>query len=86
MCNCKPKISIVSRPNHDGYAIETCKICGKQREIPATYFAIMDYLSIHKTHVYHAEDQQAKIGEYALRPHRKIVVERISNRSVLGDY
>lgn len=83
---CDHKYKLVSRPNHEGYAVETCKVCGKQKEIPATYFAIMDYLSVHKTHVYHSEDQQAKISEYALRPQRKNVLERINNSSVLNDY
>jgi hypothetical protein len=40
MCHCNPKITFIGKINKDGYAIQTCNICGEQKLIPATPYAI----------------------------------------------
>jgi hypothetical protein len=80
MCNCKPKVTLVSKPNHEGYAVEVCKVCGAKREIPATYWAIMDFCNEHKIQL-HVQSRPPKdsLSNYEGLHVRNRTVERVRN-------
>jgi len=87
MCNCNPKKTLISRPNHNGYAVETCKVCGTSREIPATYWAIMDFCSTNKINL-HVQSRPPKtnLSDYEGLHVRNKTVERVRNNQTYSGF
>lgn len=86
MCNCKPKHVEIGRIDDNGYATETCKHCGKQRNIPASQEAILKYCEDNKIptrHQYSTEHEQPILPFDKKTKTNRTLVERINNSGVL---